>query len=243
MPEPLFTETITDLDGYDAGDVEFEVNGSDFRALRGGAVTWQTGPEAEWLVTRQLGIRLEPVVAEGRDSGQTALRTTWGAGGGVSWKLIQDYRHDFHLQTEITARAPWDVTPTTDPGESPLPVTLDLRWGLRQRAWTLRSGVGLGIGSASAHVPLRGSLAILHPFGPSERFGFFGMEADVDGARQNPVVVAIDLVPDMSPLHLPFRLGLGLPWAIGVPANQPALGLFLRIFVESTAERAYGESL
>jgi hypothetical protein len=241
MPEPIFTETVTDLDGYDVGEWEFEANGFDFRALRGGALSLQTSAEAEWLVTRHLGVRLEPFVASSREGGTASLRTTYGAGAGVSWKLVQDRLHDFHVQAESNVRAPWDVVTMVDPGESPLPLTLDLRSGVRRGRWTLRGGVGVGLGGTAAHAPLRGSLALLTPLGSSERFGFFGVEADVDGARQNPVVLALDVVPELSPLHLPLRLGLAIPWAVGVPGTQPSLGVFLRIFVESREERAYGE--
>ncbi len=241
MPEPIFTETVTDLDGYDVGEWEFEANVVDFRALRGGALSLQTSAEAEWLVSRHLGIRVEPFAGGGRDDGATSLRTTYGASAGVSWKLVQDRLHDFHAQAEAVARLPWDTVTTVDPGESPLPLTLDLRSGVRRGRWTMRGGAGVGLGGTAAHLPLRGSLALLTPFGPSERFGFFGVEADVDGARQNPVVLALDVVPELSPLHLPLRLGLAIPWAVGTPGTQPSLGIFLRIFVESSEEQAYGE--
>ncbi len=104
-----------------------------------------------------------------------------------------------------------------------------------------RGGVGLGVGGNSAHVPLRGGPAPLTPFGPNERFGFFGIEAEVDGSRRNPVVFAVNLVPALSPIHLPFRLALGIPWTVGAPGNQPSLGIFLRAFFESANELRYGE--
>jgi hypothetical protein len=241
MPEPIFTESVTDLDGYDAGELEFEVNGFDFRALRGGALDLQASAEAEWLVTRRLGVRLEPFVAGSRDGTRTSLEKAYGAGAAISWKLVQDYVHDFHVQAELSGRAPWDSATSVEPGDSPLPLTFDIRSGIREGRCTVRGSVGGGVGASVAHVPVRASLAVLTPLGPSERFGFIGMEADVDGARAYPVVLALDVVPELSPLHLPFRLGLAIPWAVGVESTQPSIGLLLRLFWESPEEQAYGE--
>ena len=59
---------------------------------------------------------------------------------------------------------------------------------------------------ALRHAPVHGSLAVLAGFDGTERFGFWGVEADADGARRDPVVVALDVVPDLTPLGLPFAL-------------------------------------
>ncbi len=42
MPEPLLTESITDLDGSEAGEVEVDVNGSVLRRTRTGVRQWQS---------------------------------------------------------------------------------------------------------------------------------------------------------------------------------------------------------
>src|SRR2546427_9903350 len=65
MPEPLLTESITDLDGARAGEVEVDVNGLALR--RTSAVRqWQTSVEAEWRglgrLGRDLRLRVGPVL-------------------------------------------------------------------------------------------------------------------------------------------------------------------------------------
>jgi hypothetical protein len=79
------------------------------------------------------------------------------------------------------------------------------------------------------------------PFGSSDRYGFLGIEADADGGRQHPIVVALNLVPSLAPLGLPFAIGLGVPWAIGVRSTEPTLGVLVRLFFESAREIEYGE--
>src|SRR2546425_5121584 len=58
MPEPLLTESITDLDGARAGEVEVDVNGLVLR--RTSAVRqWQTSVEVEWRALERLGLALD----------------------------------------------------------------------------------------------------------------------------------------------------------------------------------------
>ena len=78
------------------------------------------------------------------------------------------------------------------------------------------------------------------PFG-ADRYGFLGVEVDADGARRHPFVVALNFVPSLIPLGLPFKIGFGVPWAIGVPRTEPTLGLLVRVFFESSREIEYGE--
>jgi hypothetical protein len=241
IPEPLLAETTTDIDGREAGEVELELNGLTWRALRGGAHKWQASFEGEFLVTSHLGLRVEglyqrtaPVDADGaRPVGVTA---------GASWKLLHDFRHDLHLQAEVGFRYPSDLANAVEPGESPLPLVADLRAAWRRGLWTLRASLGAGAGAAAVHAPLRSSVGIFAPLGPSERFGFWGIEMDADAARRTPGVLALNLVPNLEPLGLPFRLGLALPWSIGARDTEPSVGIFVRIFIESGREIAYGET-
>jgi hypothetical protein len=219
MPEPLFNETMTDVDGDEAGEFELELNGSRFQSLRRGAYAMQASLEGESAESHNL----------------------LGINGGISWKLIQDFQHDFHLQAELGGRYRLDPSVATDPGESALPFVLDLRTGMREGRWTFRGSFGAEAGGTAAHVPVRGSLGVYTPFGSSDRYGFWGIEADADGGRQHPIVVAVNVVPSLIALGLPFKIGLGVPWAIGVRGTEPTLGLLVRLFYESAREIEYGQ--
>ena len=240
MPEPLLTETVTDLDGRESGELEFELNASQFRSRRGGGGAWQASLEGEWLATRHLGVRLEPSLTQTIETAGASSERLLGINGGVSWKLLQDFRHDFHLQAEATGRYPWETNARVDPGESALPLSFDLRSGIRRGFLTIRAGVGVNAGAAAAHLPLRGSLALLTGFGTSDRFGFWGIEVDADGARRAPVVVALNIFPNLIPLGLPGKFGLAIPLAIGVGDWQPSMGVFVRVFIDSASEIEQG---
>lgn len=241
MPEPILEETTTDIDGVDAGEVEIEANAVILRSRLGGAFDLQLSPEFEWLVTRRLGVKVEPFFERGAATGG-APSNSGGVGGGLSWKLVQDFKHDFHLQAEVDGRLPTDVSTVVEPGESPLPLSFDLRSGFRRGAWTLRNSVGVSTRGSSAQISLRVSAALLTDFEPTGRLGFWGVEVEADGARSNPVVVALDLVPDLAPAGLPFALGFALPYSVGANGTAPSYGFFVRLFIESARESAYART-
>jgi hypothetical protein len=241
MPEPILEETTTDIDGTEAGEVEIEGNAVMLRSRLGGAFDLQLSPEFEWLVTRRLGIKVEPLLERGESAGR-APSNSGGVGAGLSWKLVQDFEDDFHLQAEVDGRLPTDVSTVVEPGDSPLPFSFDLRSGLRRGAWTLRNSVGVSMGGSSAHVPLRASAALLTGFEPTGRLGFWGVEIEADGARPHPVVVALDLMPDLVPAGLPFALGFVLPYSMGADGKAPSYGLFVRLFIESARESTYART-
>jgi hypothetical protein len=239
VPEPLLTETVTDIDGSDAGEIEIEANGSVMRALRGGASALDASIEVEWLVVRKLGLRVEPSISRDADG---AAVVAGGVSGGVSWKLLQDFARRLHVDVEALGRAPWEDATLAQPGDPALPAALDVRaaW---QPAWlTLRASAGVGAFGHAEHAPLRGSLALLAPFEGSGRFGFWGVELDADGARAAPVVVALNVVPNFTPAGLPLRVGLALPWSVGERDDRPSVGVFLRVFYESAREIAFASS-
>jgi hypothetical protein len=240
IPEPLLTETVTDIDGAEAGEVEIEVNGSSIRALRGGAYSVDGSLEIEWLVLRRLGVRIEPTLS--RDADGAPATTSGGVSGGVSWKLFQDFERRLHLDVEALGRAPWDASPIVQPGDPALPLALDLRGAWQPGAVSLRWSAGAGAFGSPEHVPLRGSVAVLAPFEGSGRFGFWGVELDADGARHAPAVVALEFVPNLEPAGIPLRLGLALPWNVGERDDRPSVGVFLRIFYESEREIAFGKT-
>ena len=233
IPEPLLSETVTDVDGTEAGEIELEANGAVLRALRGGARALDSSLEIEWLATRRFGLRLEPTLSHDADGD---AKTAVGFSGGASWKLLQDFVHEFHADAEVLARVPWEQSPIVQPGDPALPLAFDLRAGWRRDPMTLRWSAGVGAFGDPQHLPLRGSLAALFPFEGSGRFGFWGLELDADGARGAPFVAALDVVPNLEPTGLPLRIGLALPWNIGERDDRPSLGLFLRVFYESARE-------
>lgn len=233
IPEPILSETVTDIDGTEAGELELEVNGSVLRSLRGGARALDTSLEVEWLATRRFGLRVEPTLSRDADG---SADTGVGVSGGASWKLIQDFAREFHADAEVLARVPWEQSPIVQPGDPAQPLAFDLRAGWRRDLLTLRWSAGVGAFGDAQHLPLRGSLAALLPFEESGRFGFWGIELDGDGARGAPFVAAIDVVPNLEPTGLPLRIGLALPWNIGERDDRPSLGIFLRVFYESARE-------
>src|ERR1019366_4087619 len=50
IPEPVLAETVADIDGTEAGELELEVNGASLRALHGGRYAIDGSLEVEWLV-------------------------------------------------------------------------------------------------------------------------------------------------------------------------------------------------
>jgi hypothetical protein len=241
LPEPLFNETITDVEGDEVGEFELEINLLGMRALHRGGYELQTSAEIELLVLPRLGLLIEPGVSRGVERAGAGADYLFGVNAGASWKLIQDVQHAFHLQAELTARLPFDVSRASEPGESALPLSADLRSALRRGAWTLRGSVGVEAGGRAAHVPMRGSLGLYLPLG-DDRNGFWGVEADADGGRERPFLVALNLVPSLVSLGLPFKIGIAVPWAIGVRSGEPALGLLLRLFIESERELHYEQT-
>jgi hypothetical protein len=239
MPEPILNETTTDIDGTEPGELEVEATTSVLRSRAGGAFDLELSPEIELLLTKRLGAKIEPFFERGAVAGLPP-KNSGGLSGGLSWKLLQDFHDDFHLQAEVEGRVPTDPSTVVQPGESPLPLSFDLRSGYRQRAWTLRSSIGVSVGGPSPHVPLRGSAAVFTGFEPTMRLGFWGIEIEADGARANPAVVALDLVPSLLPAKVPFSLGFVLPYSVGAEGKAPSYGFLVRLFIESERERKYG---
>jgi hypothetical protein len=239
MPEPILNETTTDIDGTEPGELEIETNALLLRSRTGGAFDLEFSQEIELLLTRKLGAKIEPFFERAAVAGLSPSNSG-GATGSLSWKLLQMFHDDFHLQAEIAGRIPTDRSTAVEPGESPLPFSLDLRSGVRRGAWTLRASVGVSAGGQSAHVPLRGSAAVFTGFEPTMRLGFWGIEVEADGARSDPALVALDLVPSLLPAKIPFSIGFVLPYSIGADGRAPSYGFLVRLFIESEREREYG---
>jgi len=52
----------------------------------------------------------------------------------------------------------------------------------------------------------------------------------------------LNLEPNLAALHLPFRLGLAVPWNVGGNATTPIVGLYVRLFFESAREVEFGRT-
>ncbi|HEX8789871.1 MAG TPA: hypothetical protein VF765_02895 [Polyangiaceae bacterium] len=215
--------------------MELEANGSNLASLRGNRHSLDASVEIEWLVTRRLGLRLEPTIS--RDGSVDA-----GVSYGASWKLVQDFAHDFHLQLELLGRVPTTDTEIVQPGDPDQPLALDLRAAWRAGPLTFRPGVGVGAFGEADHSPARASLAVLAPFEGTGRFGFWGFEVDADGGRESPAVVAFELVPHLEPLGIPLGIGFALPMVVDAPEDRPSFGFYLRVFYESAREIEFGSA-
>lgn len=241
LAEPIFTESTTDIDGYEPGEIEFDVNASEAVARRNGARLLLTSVEMEWKVWNRLGVRLEPSFASSREELALASENTFGFRAAAGWALVHDFRHDFHLQIEAGQRFV-DDTPYAfriQPGEAPLPFNADLKAAIRVVGWTVRAGLGTEAFGTPAHAPFRVQAALMHPFTSEMRFGFFGLEMDADWGRPNPVVVAPNVWADATPIGLPARLGVGIPVVVGAPDTFPAIGVYLRLLILTSREASF----
>jgi hypothetical protein len=211
MPEPLIGESITDLDGTEAGELEADATGV---VQRGGS--WSTGLEIEWRALSRLGVSLEGTTSgEGNGSTATELRPS------VAFVLLHDQASDLHLMIDATARLFENDVANPGLGEPALPVAFSLRGGIRRSWLTLRGALGAGAGGHSAHVvPLRTEAAALIEV----PFGFGGVEGAADFARSSPWMVAPEIVFGTGAL----RLGAALPWEPGTGR----FGALLRLIVE-----------
>jgi hypothetical protein len=234
MPEPILGESVTDIDGAHAGELEVSGAGGSLRSRTGGGVLALATLEAEWLVTSHLGLRIEPGVVH--VEGEPGSQDEWGVGGTASWKLVRDFEDDFYLQGEIGAETAEQQGTFVTPDRSALPYLFDALAGWRTGRWTLRASAGAAAGGASPHPPLRTALALLWALDRSGLAGFFGVEGIVDGTWASPFFVAPDLVADLAPIGVPARLGLAIPWAPGAGSSQPSLGVYLRLIVEPSRD-------
>lgn len=244
LPESLLTESATDVDADEAGEVEYEANLATLGARRGSARATLTSLELEWRVLREFGFRFEPSYARVADTGAVVGRDQFGVAGALAFGLFHDFARDLHVQAELVGRTPDAGNARVfEPGESELPVAADFVAAVRRGRWTLRATVGAEAGGSFAHAPLHSDAALLTPFAGDMRFGFFGIEVRADWARAAPIVVAPDVVAITTPLGLPFSLSLALPVNVGADDAEASYGVFLRLMWLTSREAEYGKAL
>ena len=234
MPEPLLTESITDLDGLDANEVELDGNAFGGRSAAA-ATVWQSSLEAEWRALERLGLALEVGLSGATGSPSSAVVSLQPA---VSFVLVHDQPLDFHLMAEVTGRVgeSREANEPIDLGEAAMPVSAGFRAGLRRSRLTIRGYLGSGMGEHSGHaLPLRAQAAVLVEFGKDGRIGFAGIESDADWARRAPLTLSPDVVIRGAFLHLPVNIGVAIPWGVGARAGEPSFGILLRVTWELDA--------
>ena len=241
LPESLLTESATDIDAEDAGEIELEANLAAFGARTGGARAGLTSLEVEWRVLKELGLRIEPTYARIVDAGGVNARDRYGVSGVVAVGLLHDFARDLHVQAELLGRVPDSGSERVfEPEETQLPFAADLAAAIRRGRVTFRATAGAEAGGSFAHAPLHTDLAILTGFVRDERFGFVGLEIRADWARATPLVLAPDVVAVMTPVGLPLSLSLALPINVGADATVTSYGIFLRLMVMTSRELESG---
>ena len=238
LPESLLTESTTDIDAAEAGELEYEANLTRVGARTGGAFATLSSIEVEWRALQRLGLRLEPTYAHVTPSGATPGRDVLGVSGAIAFSLWHDFQHDQHLQLELLGRtADHDAGPVFDPGESELPGSLDLVGAQRYGQWTLRATAGAEAGGHFAHAPFHTDLSALTGIASDARFGYLAVEVRADWASPAPLVLAPEVISDLVPLGLPFRIGLALPLNVGASSTIPSYGMFMRVTLLTERER------
>jgi hypothetical protein len=224
MAEPLISETITDIDGTDVGEGEFDATAIGFYR---GIGSYGAGElEMEIKLTRRFGValNLEPSGDNQNAIGGLAVRV------GASFGLWHDLRHDFHLQAEATARVfELDFTEgTADPQQSPY--RFGFRAGWRRGRLTLRSGAGVAIHGTES-VPLWFDFAALGEWGTRD-ISFAGVELVTDWSVRVPMLVIPEVAIAVRLAGRPLRIGAGLPIGIGYRTSDFSVGGLLRLILE-----------
>jgi hypothetical protein len=223
MPEPLISESVTDIDSTEAGEVEVDLTESILRATSGESDGIKTSVEAEWRATKRLGLSAEI---------STSSDEAVGFSGAASWALLHDFKRGFHLQAEVGGQTTHETEVGREWEDASLPFFFGLRAGLSQNGWTLRAGVGGQAFGPSAHsVPARASLALFHGFGLEGQTGFIGTELITDWARPAPFFAAPEIVVHFS-RWLPLSLGVAVPLSPGTDQASASWGVVIRAIYE-----------
>jgi hypothetical protein len=225
IPEPIVAESITNIDGTQAGELEFDAETVLLhRGSLGSSVSLAV--ETEWRATRQLGLALETSVGKA-GSGQPVVGRVEA---GLSWALFHDLARDLHVQAEATARFGEHGEENDGPTEPPHPVTVGLRAALRSGALTVRVGAGANFGDGAAAFA---QLAVLREFGGAPARGFAGIELNTNIGAGAPLTVVPQVFVTVPVFGAPVDVGFGVPWSPGLRGGEPAaIGGILRVVFE-----------
>ena len=225
FPEPLVGESSTNIEGTEAGELEFDVNAAALRPS-GGSSSKSLSVEAEWRVTDRLGVMLEAGIGR-LDPPAT---TEWGIRTGLSWSLLHDPGRDFHLQAEVTGRFGDDEAGADGPIELPHPYSAGIRAAIRSGSFTARAGAGAAFGDGAS---LFAQMALLWNLSGALSKGFAGVEVNGNVGSGPPLSLVPQLFVSVPFLPVPTAVGLGIPWSPALRAGQQAsIGGILRLVVE-----------
>lgn len=226
MPEPLISETTTDIDGVSAGEVEMDLTGNTLRQTtdkvggEGGVI------ELEWRASDKLGLGIES---------EYSTDKLFSFNSAASWSLLHDLPRDFHLQAEVAYKfIDQDGNSSRGWEDSSLPFTFGLKAGLRKGRWTVRAGLGGEAFGSSAHtLPARTSIAGLYSFGEGCRVpGFVGSELIADWGRQAPFLIVPTVVLKLFRLGVPLSLGIAAPFGPAEESTPATYGFLIRLMYE-----------
>lgn len=220
MPETMFSESITDIDGEEAGEVEMDVSsalmlpGPDAPSLR-------LSQETEWRVLRRVGVVLEAGTVWNPNHPVAGHPVAADLRVGASWALLHLAEAGFHVQLEgnlrlLEGRTTAGIVDHPEFDEAALPMWGGIRAGLQRGAWTLRSSYALEMGLQQQGRPRLGMRTSITVLCSLSTLGFVALDVDVDTARSRPLVVAPSATLSSGWLDLPFRLALGLPVGVGL---------------------------
>jgi len=228
MPEPVLGESVTDIDGTEAGEIEVDLTAVLGRT--GGTSLWQTSVEIESRVIDRLGLELEL----GYSGSFTSNITDEGFDLRVlaSWSLLHDFENGLHAQVEIAGRFVGETEEGVNLGEPRLPYSLGFRVGLDRGSWTLRLGAGAAAGDSSAHViPAWVSATAFLNFGQG-RWCSLGLDGEADWTRMNPFTLAPTFIFNGPTFHIPGKLAIVTPYGFPGGAQEAWFGLMVRIIGE-----------
>ena len=239
--ESVLTESTTDVEADEAGEYELESNYSTVGERDGSTNATSIDLEIEYRLLSFVGARVEPSFSRAV-YGSDAREKGFGISGGLALGLYHSPQGDAHLQLELSARHyTVESARAVQLGETVLPYEPQLLGAWRVGRVTLRGSGGFEFGPGTvAHAPIDLEAAILTGFDRDARFGFFGLETDVDLARTTPFMIAADVVASLTSLGLPLQIGFATPWFVGSPTHAANVGVLVRLFYVSTREAERG---
>ncbi len=225
MPESVLGESVTDIDGTRAGELEVDLTASGGRGS-----SWGASVEIEGRVLDWLGLEAELGYSRGITAGQ--LERELEVRLLASLSLFHDFERGLHGQVEIGGRLFGEPDPGPYLGEPRSPISSGVRLGLDRRWWTLRLGVGASFAGESAHqIPAWASATAFLNLG-RDRWISLGLDGETDWSRRNPFTVAPTLLLDGSILHWSGRLAVVAPYGFATGGAESWFGLVLRLIGE-----------